>query len=50
LITIVSTFGFDFFADLAPGVDHGLRIAAFIDVLVQVFWRRLVIGLLQVTL
>jgi hypothetical protein len=32
-ITTVSTFVFDFFAGLAPGRNHGPRIAAFIDVL-----------------
>jgi hypothetical protein len=36
-ITTVSTFGFDFFADLAPGGDHGPCVATFIDVLAQVF-------------
>jgi hypothetical protein len=45
----VSTFSFDFFANLAPGVDHGPRIVAFIDVLAQVFWRRPMIGLSWVT-
>jgi hypothetical protein len=42
-------FGLDFFTYLAPGVDHGLCIAAFIDVLPQVFWRRSMIGLSRVT-
>jgi hypothetical protein len=37
VVTAVSTFGLDFFAYLVPGVDHGPRIAAFIDVLTQVF-------------
>jgi hypothetical protein len=32
-ITTVSTFSFDFFAGLAPGGDHGPRIATLIDVL-----------------
>jgi hypothetical protein len=32
-VATVSTFSFDFFADLAPGGNHGLRVAAFIDVL-----------------
>jgi hypothetical protein len=44
-VAVVSTFGLDFLAYLAPGVDHRPRIAAFIDVLAQVFWRRPVIGL-----
>jgi hypothetical protein len=48
-ITTVSTFGFDFFADLAPGRDHGPRVVAFIDVLAQVFWRKSMIGLSRVT-
>jgi hypothetical protein len=49
VVAAVSTFGLDFLADLAPGVDHGPRIAAFIDVLAQVFWKRPVIGLPRVT-
>jgi hypothetical protein len=32
MVAAVSTFGLDFFANLAPGVDHGPCIAAFIDV------------------
>jgi hypothetical protein len=36
-VAAVSTSGLDFFTNLAPGVDHGPRIAAFIDVLAQVF-------------
>jgi hypothetical protein len=48
-VATVSTFGLDFLANPAPGVDHGPRIAAFIDVLAQVFWRRPVIGLSRVT-
>jgi hypothetical protein len=48
VVSAISTFGLDFFAYLAPGDDHGPRIAAFIDVLTQVFWKRLVIGLPQV--
>jgi hypothetical protein len=32
-VAAVSTFSLDFFVNLAPGVDHGPRIAAFIDVL-----------------
>jgi hypothetical protein len=32
-VATVNTFGLDFFANLAPGVDHRPRIAAFIDVL-----------------
>jgi hypothetical protein len=49
MVTAVSAFRLDFFAYFAPGIDHGPRIAAFIDVLAQVFWRRLVIGLSRVT-
>jgi hypothetical protein len=48
-IATVSTFGFDFFAGLAPVRDHGPRIAAFIDALAQVFWRKSMIGLSRVT-
>jgi hypothetical protein len=48
-VATVSTFGLDFLVYLAPGVDHRPRIAAFIDVLAQVFCRRLVIGLPRVT-
>jgi hypothetical protein len=48
-VATVSTFGFDFFADLAPGRDHGPRVAAFINVLAQVFWRKSMIGLSRVT-
>jgi hypothetical protein len=48
-IATVSTFSFDFFADLAPGVDHGPCIAAFINMLAQVFSRRPMIGLSRVT-
>jgi hypothetical protein len=32
-VVVVRTFGLDFFANLAPGVDHRLCIATFIDVL-----------------
>jgi hypothetical protein len=32
-ITAVSTFGLDFFVNLAPGIDHRPRITTFIDVL-----------------
>jgi hypothetical protein len=32
-VAAVSTFSLDFFANLAPGVDHGPRITTFIDVL-----------------
>jgi hypothetical protein len=45
----VSNFRLDFFMNLAPGVNHGLRIAVFINVLAQVFWGRLMIGLSRVT-
>jgi hypothetical protein len=36
-VVAISTFVLDFFANLAPGVDHGPRIAPFINVLAQVF-------------
>jgi hypothetical protein len=39
-VATVSTFCFDFFANLAPGGDHGPRVATFIDVLAQVLRRR----------
>jgi hypothetical protein len=48
-VAAVSTFGLDFFPNLAPGVDHGPCIATFIDVLTQVFLRRPMIGLSRVT-
>jgi hypothetical protein len=48
-VATVSTFCLDFFAHFAPGVDHGPRITAFVDVLAQVFWRRPMIGLARVT-
>jgi hypothetical protein len=32
-VATVSTFSFDFFTDLAPGGNHGPRVATFIDVL-----------------
>jgi hypothetical protein len=48
-IATVSTFGFDFFVGLAPGGDHGPHVAAFINVLAQVFWRKSMIGLSRVT-
>jgi hypothetical protein len=48
-VATVSTFSFDFFADLAPGGDHGLRVATFIDVLAQVLWRKSMIGLSRMT-
>jgi hypothetical protein len=47
-VATISTFGFDFFVDLAPGGDHGPRVATFIDVLAQVFWRKSMIGLSRV--
>jgi hypothetical protein len=37
MIAAISTFLLDFFAHLAPGIDHGPRITAFIDMLAQVF-------------
>jgi hypothetical protein len=48
-VATISTFSFDFFADLAPGADHGPRVATFIDVLAQVLWRRSMIGLSWMT-
>jgi hypothetical protein len=33
-VAAISTFHLDFFAHFAPGIDHGSRIAAFIDMLV----------------
>jgi hypothetical protein len=32
-VAAISTFRVDFFAHFAPGIDHGPRIAAFIDML-----------------
>jgi hypothetical protein len=49
MVAAVSNFSLDFFTNLAPGVDHGPRIAAFINVLAQVFWRRSMISLSRVT-
>jgi hypothetical protein len=43
-VATVSTFSFDFFAGLAPGGDHSLRVATFIDMLAQVLWRKSMIG------
>jgi hypothetical protein len=48
-VAAVSTFYLDFFTHFAPRIDHGPRITAFIDSLVQVFWRRPMIGLSRVT-
>jgi hypothetical protein len=48
-VATVSTFSFDFFADLAPGGDHGPRVATFIDVLAQVLQRKSMIGLSRLT-
>jgi hypothetical protein len=48
-VSIVSTFSFDFFADLAPGRDHGPHVTTFIDVLAQVLRRKSMIGLLRMT-
>jgi hypothetical protein len=48
-VAAVSTFILDFFANLALGVNHGPCITTFIDVLMQVFWRRQMIGLSRVT-
>jgi hypothetical protein len=48
-VAAISTFRLDFFAHFASGIDHGPRIAAFIDMLAQVFWKRSVIGLSRVT-
>jgi hypothetical protein len=49
MVAAVSTFSLDFFTNLAPGVDHGPRIAAFINMLAQVLWMRPMIGLSRVT-
>jgi hypothetical protein len=43
-ITAISPFSLDFFTYLTPGGDHRPRIAAFINVLAQVFCRRPMIG------
>jgi hypothetical protein len=48
-ITAISRFSLDFFTYLTPGEDHSPRIAAFINVLAQVFCRRPMIGLSRVT-
>jgi hypothetical protein len=48
-ITAISPFSLDFFTHLTPGGDHSPRIAAFINVLAQVFCRRPMIGLSRVT-
>jgi hypothetical protein len=49
-ITAISPFSLDPFTYLTPGGDHRPRIAAFINVLAQVFCRRPMIGLSRVTL
>jgi hypothetical protein len=48
-ITTISPFSLDFFTYLTPGGDHSPHIAAFINVLAQVFCRRPMIGLSRVT-
>jgi hypothetical protein len=48
-ITAISPFSLDFFTYLTPGGDHRPRIAAFINVLAQVFCMRLMIVLWRVT-
>jgi hypothetical protein len=48
-VATVGTFIFDFFASLASRRDHGPRVAAFIDVLAQVLWRKSMIGLSRMT-
>jgi hypothetical protein len=48
-VATVSTFSFDFFVDVTPGGDHGPLVAAFIDVLTQVLWRKSMIGLSRMT-
>jgi hypothetical protein len=48
-VATISTFSFDFFADLVAGGDHGPRVATFIDVLAQVLWKRSMIGLSRMT-
>jgi hypothetical protein len=37
MVAAISTFHLEFFAHFSPGIDHGPRIAAFIDILAQVF-------------
>jgi hypothetical protein len=49
MVVAISTFRLDLFAHFSPGIDHGTHIATFIDMLAQVFWRRPMIGLSQVT-
>jgi hypothetical protein len=46
----VSALCLDYFVLLAPGINYRLRIASFIDSLVQVFWKRPMIDLSRVTL
>jgi hypothetical protein len=48
-ITAISPFSLDFFTYLTPRGDHRPRIAAFINVLAQVFCRRPMIVLSRVT-
>jgi hypothetical protein len=48
-INAISPFSLDFFTYLRPGGNHSPRIAAFINVLAQVFYRRSMIGLSRVT-
>jgi hypothetical protein len=47
-ITAVSTLWIDYFTLSASGINYGSCIASFIDSLVQVFWRILMIGLSRV--
>jgi hypothetical protein len=49
MIATISTFRLDFFMHFAPGIGHGSRITALIDMLAQVFWRRPMIGLSRIT-
>jgi hypothetical protein len=49
MVVAVSTFHLNFFTYFALGNNHGPCIAAVIDMLAQVFWRRPMIGLSRVT-
>jgi hypothetical protein len=48
MIAVVGTLCLDYFTLSAPGINYGSRITSFIDFLVQVFWRILMIGLSRV--
>jgi hypothetical protein len=47
-ITAIGTFRIGYLAFFASGINYGSRIASFIDSLVQIFWRILMISLLRV--